>query len=101
MLGGGIGMKLEDILAISFAIICIILLLGGIIFLIVSTEKYYELKDTIESCNKNLGEEQWTFIETKDYYSCKSMKSITTTNSICSINGIIKDCEDLDMEINK
>jgi hypothetical protein len=71
-------MKISDYFIIAFAIILIIALISGVIFLFYSTAKYWELRDTIKVCNQDFGEGKWFFTETDNYYSCKQSSKMSS-----------------------
>ena len=88
-------MEFDDMLYIAFIIIFIIGSIGMLIFLINSTDKYYELRGIINNCNSDFGEEKWTFKERDGYYGCKSIIQISTESTSCSINGVPINCSQI------
>ena len=93
--------KRGDISGLIALIILGLAAIATFTFLSYSTLGYWELKQFIDNCNKDLGVGNWTFTEDKEHYSCKAYNqqsyiiSSTVQSQTCFSNGIQINCSSI------
>ncbi len=91
--------SIERIGTIIFFVLIGLIILIGLGFVIYYAESYLNLKDVIDKCNKDFGQGNWTFKESKDQYTCSSynyysyISTTTETTKECLVNGVKTKCQ--------